>query len=78
MLNPGTAAPKQFWPELLAYTVPLMESSPQAVFSSADIFIFMQVMVTCVGRGRKCVYIVAVFSSADTFYLCASDGDVCR
>jgi hypothetical protein len=43
MLHPDTAAPKQFWPELLAYTVPLIESCQHAIFSSADVFIFMQV-----------------------------------
>jgi hypothetical protein len=46
MLDPSSHTPRQFWPELLAYTVPLMEGGGTTIFSSDDIIHFLQVTST--------------------------------
>lgn len=43
MLDPSSNTPRQFWPELLNYTVPLMEGGGPPLFSSDDVLLFIQV-----------------------------------
>uniref|UniRef100_A0A7S0HBQ5 Nuclear pore complex protein Nup85 n=1 Tax=Hanusia phi TaxID=3032 RepID=A0A7S0HBQ5_9CRYP len=38
------AAPRRFWPELLSYSIPLIESGIPSLFSSSDMFLCLQAL----------------------------------